>query len=167
MTTATIGSQVYTSPIVLGEKYKDDRTGIEGHAVSLFFHQSGCVEVYLESMKEGADKPTRQFFPEQRLVPQNAELLKEYRSDIVLGRKYRDSNLGIEGIASMMEFWEHQSNRVSLKRVADPGGAKEKIIYHSIDDHHAVDIETQVQAREAEPGRRSPSPQTVQRDVRY
>lgn len=167
MTTATVeGTEVYNSPIILGEKYKDERSGIEGYAVALFFHQSKCVEVYLESVTKDREIK-RQFFAEARLVPEGITDEVDYRSDIVLGRTYKDTQTGVQGIAAMMEFWEHQSNRVSLKKVVDPGGSKEKIIYHSIDDFHAEDMETKKVARETEPGRRSPSPQTVERDVRY
>lgn len=38
----------YQSEIVLGTKYRDTQTGLEGHAVVISFHQHACERVVLE-----------------------------------------------------------------------------------------------------------------------
>lgn len=40
----------YKSDIKLGERYRDDQTGIEGVASSLHFYQYGCERVTLEAV---------------------------------------------------------------------------------------------------------------------
>lgn len=41
--------QHYPSDITLGERYRDDQTGFEGHATSVHFYQHACERVTLES----------------------------------------------------------------------------------------------------------------------
>ena len=43
----------YASDIVLGEKYRDEQTGIEGIATSVSFYQHACERVVLELVVEG------------------------------------------------------------------------------------------------------------------
>jgi hypothetical protein len=43
----------YASDIVLGERYLDEQTGIEGTAIALSFFQFGCERVSLELVVEG------------------------------------------------------------------------------------------------------------------
>ena len=43
----------YGSDIVLGEKYRDEQTGIEGIATSVSFYQHACERVVLELVVEG------------------------------------------------------------------------------------------------------------------
>jgi hypothetical protein len=38
----------YTSDVILGEKYRDDQTGLEGIATSVHFYQHACERVTLE-----------------------------------------------------------------------------------------------------------------------
>jgi len=46
----------FESDIVLGEKYRDNQTGIEGTAVGVHFYQFGCERVSLESVNKGEIK---------------------------------------------------------------------------------------------------------------
>ena len=43
----------YKSDIVLGEKYRDEQTGIEGTATAVSFYQYGCERVNLEAVAQG------------------------------------------------------------------------------------------------------------------
>lgn len=43
----------YKSDIVLGDRYRDDQTGIEGTAVALTFYQYACERVVLEVVVAG------------------------------------------------------------------------------------------------------------------
>ena len=43
----------YASDIVLGEKYRDEQTGIEGTATSISFYQYACERICLELVVEG------------------------------------------------------------------------------------------------------------------
>lgn len=45
-----IGKQSYRSDIILGERYRDDQTGIEGTATALYFFQFACERVLLEAV---------------------------------------------------------------------------------------------------------------------
>lgn len=149
-------TQEYESVIKLGDIYLDPRSGIEGVAVALWFHQSRCIDAYLEYMLNGEIK--NKAFPEQRLVDPstgNPPIEKQlYYSDVVLGRKYRDTQTGVEGHAAVMEFWEHMSNRVSIRHAVNKGKKTEKVIYHSIDDHLLEDVESKKRARELQPEKR-------------
>lgn len=42
-----------------------------------------------------------------------------YKSDIVLGEKYRDKNTDLEGIATAVYFFQHSCERVQLDYVHD------------------------------------------------
>lgn len=43
----------YVSDIVLGERYRDAQTGIEGTATAVHFYQYGCERVSLEAVVAG------------------------------------------------------------------------------------------------------------------
>jgi hypothetical protein len=43
----------------------------------------------------------------------------KYESDIVLGERYRDEQTGIEGVATIISFFQHACERVSLELVVD------------------------------------------------
>ncbi|ROZ88972.1 hypothetical protein [Gordonia sp. OPL2] len=45
--------QRYASDIKLGEKYRDDQTGIEGTAAAIHFFQHGCERVTVELLVKG------------------------------------------------------------------------------------------------------------------
>lgn len=45
----------YESDIVLGEKYKDTQTGIEGVAVSTCFFQHGCERITIELLNHDGE----------------------------------------------------------------------------------------------------------------
>lgn len=61
------GKHVYPSDITLGECYRDEQTGFEGHATSIHFYQHACERVTLEShnKKLGMEEYT---FDAKRLV---------------------------------------------------------------------------------------------------
>lgn len=46
----------YPSEVVLGQKYRDKRHGIEGHAVAITFMENSCTRVVLEFMHAGEIK---------------------------------------------------------------------------------------------------------------
>jgi hypothetical protein len=43
----------YTADVVLGERYRDDQTGIEGTATAITFYQHGCERVSIETVVAG------------------------------------------------------------------------------------------------------------------
>lgn len=45
----------FTSDIILGEKYLDEQTGIEGTATSIHFYQHACERVGLEFLKNDGE----------------------------------------------------------------------------------------------------------------
>lgn len=47
--------QSYKTDIKLGEKYRDDQTGIEGIATSIHFYQHACERVTLEFVKRDGE----------------------------------------------------------------------------------------------------------------
>lgn len=47
------GKQKYESDIILGDRYVDEQTGIEGVASSIHFYQYGCERVTLEAVVAG------------------------------------------------------------------------------------------------------------------
>lgn len=57
----------FQSDIILGDKYRDDQTGIEGVAISVHFYQYACERVDIEHVtKENAIK--EYFFDAPRLT---------------------------------------------------------------------------------------------------
>lgn len=56
----------YESDIVLGERFYDEQTGIEGVAISVTFFQYGCERVALETVKD--DKIEEYCFDAPRLT---------------------------------------------------------------------------------------------------
>lgn len=48
--------QSYKTDIKLGEKYKDEQTGIEGVATAIVFYQHGCERADLELVVSGEIK---------------------------------------------------------------------------------------------------------------
>ena len=49
-----IGKVTYKSDIKLGERYRDEQTGIEGVATAIFFFQHACERVNLELIVKDA-----------------------------------------------------------------------------------------------------------------
>lgn len=50
---------------------------------------------------------------------------QNYESDIVLGDKYRDDQLGIEGVATSVHFYQFACERVNLELVTPDGKIEE------------------------------------------
>lgn len=48
-----MSKQTYKTDIILGERYRDDQTGIEGTATAVSFYQYGCERVNLEAVVAG------------------------------------------------------------------------------------------------------------------
>lgn len=47
------GTETYRSDIVLGEKYRDPETGIEGKAVAIYFFEHACERVSIRYAHDG------------------------------------------------------------------------------------------------------------------
>lgn len=159
----------FHSPIVLGEKYRDDRTEIEGHAVAIFFNENGCVEVVLESAEtnsNGGREVKKEYFNELRLTPHPSGVgtgqLIEYESDIELGKKYVDIQTGLEGWATILEFHELMASRVTIRSVGFHSDGTKKLVYHSIDDFLLKSLDSGVVA-EKKTDKRSPVTREVTR----
>lgn len=152
----------FITPIVLGDEYVDERTGIKGFANVLVFNENGCVEADLEYVETdgGSVKVRRQMFNSLRIKPVQGEWEgvddEVYTSDVELGRLYRDVQTGLEGWACAIEFFEKIATRVVLRSIGlDKGGHKE-IKLHVVDDFLLLDVETEQQAQ-----RRSDAPSPV------
>lgn len=61
-----LGKKKYESDIVLGDRYVDKQTGIEGTATAIHFYQYGCERVNLEVVI--ADKIEEYAFDAPRLT---------------------------------------------------------------------------------------------------
>lgn len=117
----------YKSVIKLGQKYRDERSGIEGHAVAIMFHSTGCNEVSIEFTPKSGEggitgsEPREKMFAEARLTPVDVPIIgmeqkeETYKSDIKLDEYYKAEKEGIEGRAAYLEFNEHMANRVALQ----------------------------------------------------
>lgn len=55
------GRQTYRSDIILGERYRHERTGLEGHATSIHFYEHACERVLIEYRKNDGDIGTAAF----------------------------------------------------------------------------------------------------------
>jgi hypothetical protein len=143
----------YQSPIHFGVKYRDDRTGIEGHAVALAFQENGCVEVLLERGvgEPGKEESKLDWMNELRLVAvselERSSNKLNYESDIELSKKYRDTQSGLEGWACIVEFHEHMANRTVLRHTGVDKDGTTVIKNTSIDDFLLEDVETKKVAR--------------------
>lgn len=62
----------------------------------------------------------------------------EYKSDIKLGRKYRDKNTGFTGTATAVVFYQHGCERVTLKGMNNHG----EIVEYGFDSPEVEDVET-------------------------
>lgn len=69
----------YNSDIELGERYRDDQTGIEGIATAIYFFQHACERVQLEYVNDKDGCLTELVFDAPRLVHIKTE--KRARSD--------------------------------------------------------------------------------------
>lgn len=157
----------YQSPIILGGKYRDGRTQIEGHAVTVAFNENGCVEVLLEYTEKDNGKldVKNVFFNELRLTSVGGKAgLQEsvYESDIKLGGHYRDIQTGIEGWASSIDFNEHMANRVRIRGVGQHADGTKKLVYHDIDDFLLADLDNNEKVAERKGKKRSPATREVE-----
>lgn len=116
----TKGEGVYEANVTLGEKYRDEQTGVEGTAVTVSFFQHGCTRVTIE-WSDGKDVSGMGFDEPRLKGPKGAA----YESDVVLGEKYKDEQTGITGTATVVTFHQHGCERVALEFVA-AGEVKEQ-----------------------------------------
>lgn len=58
----------YDSDVVLGEVYRDDQTGLEGHATAIYFYQHGCERVNIETFDETRKQVVSTTFDAPRLT---------------------------------------------------------------------------------------------------
>lgn len=65
-----------------------------------------------------------------------------YESDVVLGRKYRDKQTGIEGVATHVTFYQFACERVIIETLDNDKNIKE----YSFDVQRLEDVETKQQA---------------------
>jgi hypothetical protein len=71
-----------------------------------------------------------------------------YRSDIVLGERYRDDQTGYEGVAVAIMFFQHACERVELETIKDD----KSIIGHAFDAPRLTHIATGKTAKTDLPG---------------
>lgn len=50
------GTESYKSDIKIGERYRDEQTGVEGIVTGIYFYQHGCERVAMETVKDGEIK---------------------------------------------------------------------------------------------------------------
>ncbi len=62
------GRETYKSDIVLGGRYRDKQTGVEGHATALHFYQHACERVTLEAVSGKTGDLMEYGFDAPRLV---------------------------------------------------------------------------------------------------
>jgi hypothetical protein len=163
VTTATAEAQIYRSKVKLGEKYKDDRSGLVGYAYGITFHTNGCVDIMLEWYKEGEFKLTH--IPEARIIESNqlegwedTEYITPIKHDV----KYRDVQTGLEGWSATIQFFDSMATRVELRKLSEKDGVQ-KIGYNSVDDFLLEEIEVKPVAVPAPTDKKSP----VMQEERY
>lgn len=57
--------------------------------------------------------------------------MTSYKTSIVLGNKYRDTQTGIEGVAIAVTFWQHSCERVIIETVNSHDGKLEEYTFDS------------------------------------
>lgn len=62
---------------------------------------------------------------------------EKYRSDITLGERYRDTQTGIEGVATSLHFYQHACERVTLEAVSGKTG---ELIEYAFDAPRVVAV---------------------------
>ena len=155
----------YTYPLGMGVKLRDPRTGVEGHLTRLLFNQEGCVEAELEVVTDeplGGKKIEHKIFQAQRLIAADGGDPGKFKgkSDVVLGKEYRDSQSKLQGHAAVIEFNEDMATRIYLKSVTIAVGGGQKLTYHTIDDYLLEDVETKEQPKDRTK-KPSPAPQEI------
>jgi hypothetical protein len=70
-----------------------------------------------------------------------------YKTDIELGKRYRDEQTGIEGTATAITFYQHGCERASIEVVV-----REKIEEYGFDVPRLTNVETRKQATSARTG---------------
>ena len=73
---------------------------------------------------------------------------QSYRSDIRLGERYRDSQTGIEGVATAVFFFQHGCERVNIELINGDGELKE----FSFDAPRLVHVDTEVRVTSTRTG---------------
>lgn len=63
-----VGKETYHTDIKLGERYRDEQTGFEGVATSIYFFQYACERILLERVNPKDDKIEETAFDAPRLT---------------------------------------------------------------------------------------------------
>lgn len=67
----------YETPIILGHKYRDEQTGLQGTAIAVTFWQHSCERVIIEFVNEKDGKLEELTFDRPRMVPVEPERQSE------------------------------------------------------------------------------------------
>jgi hypothetical protein len=74
----------------------------------------------------------------------------KFPSDITLGERYRDTQTGLEGIATSVHFYQHACERVTLEALSDKTG---ELVEYAFDAPRLVAVERPEEAvRQRKPG---------------
>lgn len=71
-----------------------------------------------------------------------------YRSDVVLGDRYRDKQTGIEGHVTAIHFYQHACERVTLKTTNKQG----EVVEYGFDAPELVHVTTEAEPRQQRTG---------------
>lgn len=71
----------------------------------------------------------------------------DYKSDIILGKEYKDTQTGLEGVATAIHFFQHACERVTIETVV-----RGKIEEYVFDAPRLSSKETGVKAESPRPG---------------
>jgi len=74
--------------------------------------------------------------------------MPNYKSDLVMGEKYRDATTGLEGTLVSVHFYEHACERATLRWV----NGNREVVEASFDAPELIRIETGRAARTSRPG---------------
>jgi hypothetical protein len=72
-----------------------------------------------------------------------------YKSDIVLGERYRDEQTGIEGIATAIYFFQHACERAQIEYVNEKDGELKELVF---DSPRLIHMKSGKQAKTDRPG---------------
>lgn len=76
-----IGKHTYKSDLRLGEKYRDQATGVEGHLTSIHFFEHACERGNLRFLDRDGNVQECSFdAPELRLVTKPAEPVRQQKT---------------------------------------------------------------------------------------
>ena len=107
--------------VVLGKTYRDSISGLTGIAVSRTVFLYSCVRVAIQppTLNKDDGGPTAAFYIDEQMleeVPQKKEIpYLEEADEVTLGKTYKDSITGLEGVATSVTKFLSASQRVVLQ----------------------------------------------------